>query len=129
MKNLITLLAIVLVSSLPFNGISQCILEININDIKEVKKDKSIDKNDMFSIYLRNECRKDYLYFINDDYYHSGPIIKYLTNNGTEYYLITGHKFNMEIFISPNTITLIENKGKRKKVYTSSNFDIVRSGY
>jgi hypothetical protein len=118
-----------LVVLIPFTHFSQCILELNVTDLKEIKKNKAVDNKDTFHLYLRNECRQDYLFFINDELYHSGPIEEYSSNGTNEKYVVSGHKFKMDIIIDSNSITLIEHNKQRKKVFKSEHFDRVRSGY
>ena len=118
-----------LVALIPFTHFSQCILELNVTNLKEIKKKKAVDVQDSFYLFLRNECRQDYLFFINDDLYHSGPIESYSSNGTTEKYVVSGHKFKMDIIIDSNSITLIEHNKQRKKVFKSEHVDRIRSGY
>ena len=125
MKNLLFLI----VALIPCTYFSQCILELNVTELKEIKKNKAVDVQDSFHLFLRNECRQDYLFFINDDLYHSGPIEEYSRNGTTEKYCVSGHKFKMDIIIDSNSITLIEYNKQRKKVFKSEHLDRIRSGY
>jgi hypothetical protein len=120
MKNLIFTALFTFFSFVTF---SQSILSLNVVNPKEIHKNKKVDKDITINIFVREECRNDYVFFINSKYRGSGVIKNHIKNDTCEYFFLSGSKYNLEVFINDKTIKIIETHKNKKHIYEGVNFN------
>jgi hypothetical protein len=112
-----TILAIIFFHLLIVETQAQCVLSLELSEIKQVKKNKAKHTKDELRIFIREECRNDFVTFSDSEYRRSGSIKEHRIDQGEECYVLSGHKYQLEVVLQGDTITLIETKGKRQKIF------------